>query len=469
RCRPLGATTIRHMHFILSGAYKRAVRWKWVTVNPLRQAEPPAAPMPNPHPPSAAEAARIVNEAWKDPDWGTLIWLAMTTGARRGELCALRWSCIDLTPGRAVMWLRCAISKSVDGWAEGDLKTHQQRRVALDQETVQVLSEHQVRCRGCAEELGVELAADAFVFSGALDGSTYLTPGALTQRYNRLSERLGIDTNLHKLRHYSATELVAAGVDVRTVAGRLGHAGGGTTTLRTYAAWVSEADQRAASGIATRMPSRPAPLVAIERAKHDPQSPYEKIAAELRRSILSGVLADGDLAPTEKQLAAEHQVAIGTAHRAMGLLKTWGFITSSRGRRAIIVRPSEPLATPGAELPSDSDVFQGAVHEHSAPDATTLAGTGPRSSDDRNHSSETATAAQLWAITLRGPDGRRYPARHVCEDLNRPDSFRAHLLAIARIEEPKDTNGGDDWIGDYELEIREPGKEHMDPVLTLRW
>jgi integrase len=38
------------MHFILSGAYKRAVRWKWVMDSPLRQAEPPAAPVPNPHP-----------------------------------------------------------------------------------------------------------------------------------------------------------------------------------------------------------------------------------------------------------------------------------------------------------------------------------------------------------------------------------------------------------------------------------
>ena len=100
RCRPLGATTIRHMHFILSGAYKRAVRWKWVIVNPLTQAQPPAAPVPNPHPLSASEAARIVNESWK----GALIWLAMTTGAHRGELCALRWSGIDLTPDRAVMW-----------------------------------------------------------------------------------------------------------------------------------------------------------------------------------------------------------------------------------------------------------------------------------------------------------------------------------------------------------------------------
>lgn len=282
------------------------------------------------------------------------------------------------------------------------------------------------------------------MFSGAPDGSTYVTPGALTQRYNRLAERLGIDTNLHKLRHYSATELVAAGVDVRTVAGRLGHSGGGTTTLRTYAAWVSEADQRAASGIATRMPSRPASLGAIERAKHDPQSPYEKIAAELRRSILSGALVEGDFAPTERQLADEHQVAIGTAHRAMELLKTWGFVTPSRGRRAIVVRPPyEPLAA-SAEIPSELHV-QGMVGERSA------------------------SAAKLWAITLRGPGGRRYPARHVCADLNRPDAFRAHLLAIARIEEPKSTNGSDGWIGDYELEVREFGQGHTEPMLTLRW
>lgn len=65
--------------------------------------------------------------------------------------------------------------------------------------------------------------------------------------------RLGWDMHLHQLRHYSATELIAAGVDVRTVAGRLGHGGGGTTTLKVYSAWRSEADQRAASSLGTRM------------------------------------------------------------------------------------------------------------------------------------------------------------------------------------------------------------------------
>ena len=55
------------------------------------------------------------------------------------------------------------------------------------------------------------------------------------------------------------------------------------------------------------------------------------------------------------------------------------------------------------------------------------------------------------------------------EDINRLDSFRSHLLAIARIERPMDNDCSESWIDAYELEIREPGHEHKDPKLTLRW
>jgi hypothetical protein len=51
------------------------------------------------------------------------------------------------------------------------------------------------------------------------------------------------------------TELIAAGVDVRTVAGRLGHLDGGSTMLRTYSAFVLEADQRATAALAGRRPN----------------------------------------------------------------------------------------------------------------------------------------------------------------------------------------------------------------------
>ena len=43
-------------------------------------------------------AARLIQEAWRDSDSGALVWLTMT-GARRGELCALRWSHVDLANG----------------------------------------------------------------------------------------------------------------------------------------------------------------------------------------------------------------------------------------------------------------------------------------------------------------------------------------------------------------------------------
>jgi integrase len=275
------------MHFILSGAYRRAVRWRWVQVSPIGHAEPPSAPKPNPQPPTPEEAARIINEAWRDPDWGALLWVAMTTGARRGELCAVRWTSVNLDEGRETLWLRRAIRKEGGRLVEAALKTHQQRRVALDPETAAVLREHRERCRTRAVAVDLEHRSEAFVFSGSPDGAIFPIPDTVTQRYERLARRLGITTTLHKLRHYSATELIAAGVDVRTVAGRLGHGGGGTTTLKTYTASVAEADQRAATGLGARMPLRPVPIDEAERAQTAPRHPRLRLARLRRRRCRS--------------------------------------------------------------------------------------------------------------------------------------------------------------------------------------
>jgi hypothetical protein len=60
--------------------------------------------------------------------------------------------------------------------------------------------------------LGVPIKNHAFVFSLAPDHSTFLIPESVSQRFGRLVARLGIDTSIHALRHYNATELIAAGV-----------------------------------------------------------------------------------------------------------------------------------------------------------------------------------------------------------------------------------------------------------------
>ncbi|WP_285790715.1 tyrosine-type recombinase/integrase [Micromonospora sp. NBRC 101691] len=330
-CKPLSASSVRQIHWILSGALSRAVRWRWIAVNPAAQAEPPAAPHPDPQPPNPTDAARIITESWRDPDWGALVWLAMTTGARRGELCALRWHHLDLAAG--VLTLRRSAYLDANGeLQEKDTKTHQQRRVALDPETVDVLTELHARYVDRLAQLDATADPADYVFSPEPDNSRGYRPDTITQRYGRLAKRLGIDSHIHALRHYSATELINAGVDVRTVAGRLGHGGGGTTTLRVYAAWLSESDQRAAGTLAARMPPRPVAPTQPTLA----DSPYRRIAKDLREQIRSGRLARGARLPAIAELATAHRVSVGTAHRAVLLLAEEGLVNLARGRRTTV-------------------------------------------------------------------------------------------------------------------------------------
>lgn len=352
-CKPLSASTIRQIHFIIRGGLRRAIKWKWITVNPIIDAEPPAPPRGNPKPPSSKQAALIVNEAFKDPDWGTLVWLTMVTGQRRGELCAIRWRHLDLDIG--VLHLERAIGQRGKTKWEKDTKDHQDRRVTLDPDTVQLLRELLERRLAQAKLLDLSFTDDAYVFSRDPDGLRHLLPDSVGQRYRKLAERLGIKTSIHKLRHYSATELISAGVDVRTVAGRLGHGGGGTTTLKSYTAWVSEADQRAAGSLVARMPARPAASLAAVPQDFEPSSPYEQIAVELRDKILRGDLPAGLPLPAIKKLADEYNVASSTARRAVQLLSEWRLVEVVNGRPTLVrqlagAADADAMAEPGDHL-----------------------------------------------------------------------------------------------------------------------
>jgi integrase len=229
---------------------------------------------------------------------------------------------------------------------EKDTKSDADRRIVLDRETVLLLSEHRERCVLRARAIGVELADNAFVFSRHPAGATHLRPDGLTQRYARLATRVGIRTSIHKLRAYNATELIAAGVDIRTVAGRLGHGSGGATTLRSYTAWVSEADQRAAGELAARMPTRPRSATRPVHVEIDARYPFEKLAVGLRDRIYAGEFAAGLPIPSVKQLARQHTVSTSTAQRAVKLLSQWGLVRVERGRPTLVA----PLAMRAADV-----------------------------------------------------------------------------------------------------------------------
>jgi integrase len=170
-------------------------------------------------------------------------------------------------------------------------------------------------------------------------------PDAISRRYQHLVTGPGIRTTLHKLRHCSATELITAGVDLRAIAGRLGHADNGRTTLRYYTAWVNEADQRASHTLMTRLPTPCTPPATQPAPAAQPASLYSTIAAERRTAITTGALPPGTTLPTVQQLAATHHVAPSTAHRAITLLAREGLVTVTCGRRAIANSPGPGALT----------------------------------------------------------------------------------------------------------------------------
>jgi integrase len=240
----LSPSTVRQIHNIVVGSLDQAVRWGWRTDNPARLATLPSLRTAEIRPPAPADVMAAIAQA--DPELATFLRLAAVVAGRRGEVSALRWNAIDLEAGSLL--INKALVESKDGTIhEKDTKTHQARRVALDAGTVAVLREWRSQVESRAGECGTELRPDGFVFSSEVDGSTPWRPYRWSSHWTRLRDRIGIDPSirLHDLRHFAATRLLDAGVPVRTVSGRLGHARA-ATTLNVYAHFLPATDQLAA-------------------------------------------------------------------------------------------------------------------------------------------------------------------------------------------------------------------------------
>jgi integrase len=243
--RGLSAKTIRNHHAILSSALHQAVRWGWMRENIAERAKPPRVSQKRVHAPSVDAVRRIVEAAEeRDPRLAPLLMLGALTGLRRGELCALRWTDIDFD--RGVLTVARSLVCVPQGLAEKSTKTDRVRDVALDEVAILLLKTHRLHIEEWAEIAGADLPDDAFVFSPYVDASLPFRPDNVTGFFSRVRSSLGLEhVRLHDLRHFTATQLIGANVDIRTVAGRLGHSDP-SLTLRVYSHVIEERDRAAA-------------------------------------------------------------------------------------------------------------------------------------------------------------------------------------------------------------------------------
>ncbi len=221
RAGGLSSRTVLHYHRILSQALRQAVKWQLLPRNPAEAVEPPRPEQQDMVVLNADQTATLLDSAR-----GTTLYipvvLAVTTGMRRGETLALRWSGVDLDRGTLAVTHTLEKSRR-SGLAFKQPKTKRSRRsITLPSITIDALRKH----RAAQKELNLRLGCgwnDSNLVCARLDGAP-INPNTLTSGFASLVRRTDIPrVTFHGLRHTHATQLFQAGVHPKVAQERLGH------------------------------------------------------------------------------------------------------------------------------------------------------------------------------------------------------------------------------------------------------
>lgn len=253
--RGLSPTTVGHHHAFLRAALRQAVRWGWIVRSPADLASPPRAAANEPAAPEIDEVRRLLTAAESyNPDLASMLWVAATTGMRRGELCGLRWSDVDVAG--ATITVRRSITDLPGRVEARPTKSNRVRRISIDAGTMLVLEQQRTRCLERGLAIAAKSSDSAYVWSQNADHVSPWRPDRVTHSFERIREQAGLPhVRFHHLRHFAATMMLSSGVDVRTAAGRLGHADS-SVTLRTYAHVLEQRDREAAALLGSLLEGR---------------------------------------------------------------------------------------------------------------------------------------------------------------------------------------------------------------------
>jgi integrase len=227
----LSARTVQLIHVTLHKALKAAVKTGLMTVNPCDNVSQPKPQQKQMKIMQQQDIGRFLEEA-KKGSYYALFHCYLFTGCRRSELLAITWDDVDLKKktlsiNRSMQFVGRKVSYKSP-------KTNSSRRlIDLSPESCRVLKEHrkyQIRIR---KESDLPKVKGSDLVFCRFDNSSYL-PDGITHSWMKLSKRCGVNVNLHSARHLHATTLLRAGVNIKMIQARLGHASI-NTTLNLYA------------------------------------------------------------------------------------------------------------------------------------------------------------------------------------------------------------------------------------------
>ena len=240
---PLSNKTILEHHRLISSILSQAEKEMLVTYNAASKATPPKARRKAPDYYQPDELQEIIEGLEKAPlKWKAITYLLIDTGCRRGEAVGLKWSCVDLNTGIISIERTLQYISSV-GVYEGPTKTGKTRVIRIAPQTVELLKLVREDQKRRQKVYGSSWIETGFVFTK--DNGDLLSPDSVTQWLNKFSAANNLPhLHPHAFRHTVASTMIAAGVDLVTTAGELGHASA-STTANFYAHEIATAKAKA--------------------------------------------------------------------------------------------------------------------------------------------------------------------------------------------------------------------------------
>ena len=242
----LSPATIKRYITVLQSIFKQAVKIDLISESPAKAEKLtiPKVVAPKIEIFTKQEAAEMLSYLeLEDLQFQVFIQLAIMTGARRGELTALKFSDFDYVNNKVTIE-RAAVKLKGQPTQIKPPKDYEVRTLAVNPYCIDLVKLLRVQKDKQAEALGNQWNEHDWLFTQ--DNGEIMNPQTPTKQFSKFLARNHLKhRKLHSLRHTSATLLLYGGVNIKQVQERLGH--GDITTTNKYLHYISEADEQAAN------------------------------------------------------------------------------------------------------------------------------------------------------------------------------------------------------------------------------